>query len=242
MWSQLEHVCRCLWRAFRLPLRQHLADGFPQRTIVCHVLQSIFRMLSIGSFSRITSSLRSLLKDLTWQNKQLGCDSALFFKSQAYLGGWPLVFIWIIRGGLLGKGFQNSDVRFLPKQDRKHLKVMRPSLGTSALNWYCWQPSVSYWLPKLAVLSLLARPRRDLLTGCMCEHVWACLSLPSRGLTYHRLKDLDFSSLLNPRVQCEEQPCLWTHGFCQTIQENILGLGWPQAVICLCLRSLYKFF
>ena len=30
---------------------------------------------------------------------------------------------------------------------------------------------------------------------CMCEHVWTCLSLPSSGLTYRRLKDLDFSSL-----------------------------------------------
>lgn len=104
VWSQIEHVCRCLWRAFRLPLQQHLADGFPRRTIACHVLQSIFRMLSIGSFSRISSSLRSRLKDLTWQNKHLGCDSVMFFKSQAYLGGQPLVFIWIIRGGLLGKG------------------------------------------------------------------------------------------------------------------------------------------
>lgn len=28
----------------------------------------------------------------------------MFFKPQAYLEGWPLVFIWIIRGELLGKG------------------------------------------------------------------------------------------------------------------------------------------
>lgn len=63
-----------------------------------------FRRLSTGSFSRISSSLRFQSKDLMWQNKQLGCDSAVFFRSQAYLGGQPLVVHLDIRRGLLRKG------------------------------------------------------------------------------------------------------------------------------------------
>lgn len=39
-----------------------------------------------------------------WQNKQLGCDSTVFFRSQAYLGGQPLVVHLDIRRGLLRKG------------------------------------------------------------------------------------------------------------------------------------------
>lgn len=89
-------------------------------------------------------------------------------------------------------------MRFLAKQDRKHLKVSHTAQESSPWDFsleLVLLAAFSYRLPELAVLSLLAGPRGDLLTGCMCEHVWTCLSLTSRGLTYRRLKDLDFSSL-----------------------------------------------
>lgn len=105
------------------PPKDHRSPG-----MYCKVF---FRMLSAGSFSRISSSLRFQLKDLMWQNKQLGCDSAMFLKSQVYLGGQPWCSFGLLEGGCWGRGLQYCDMRFLPKQDRKHLKVSHTAQETS---------------------------------------------------------------------------------------------------------------
>lgn len=96
-----------------------------------------FRVLSTGLFSRISSSLRSRLKDLTWQNKQLGCDGAMFFKSQAYLGGRPLVFIWIIRGGF-GEGGCNIVMWGFCQNKTKAFKSKSHSSGDLPLGLQPW--------------------------------------------------------------------------------------------------------
>lgn len=112
------------------PPKDHRSPG-----MYCKVF---FRMLSAGSFSRISSSLRFRLKNLMWQNKQLEYDSAMFLKSQVYLGGRPLAFIWIIRGGLLGKGAAILWYEVFAKTRQKAFKSKSHSSGDLPLGLQPW--------------------------------------------------------------------------------------------------------